>query len=127
MKEKLYRFMMGRYGNDTLNYVLLGAYLVFSIFMRNSIFSLIGLVLFGFAVYRCFSRDIWKRRSENEKFLQMSKPIRQHIKAITNNFKDKERKYFVCPSCKQVVRVPRNRGRIEIVCPTCRKHFERKS
>ena len=126
MKEKLYRFMMGRYGNDTLNYVLLGTYLVLS-FMRNSIASIIGLILFMFSLYRCFSRDIWKRRSENEKFLQLTKPIRQHIKAITNNFKDKQRKYFVCPSCQQVVRVPRHRGKIEITCPSCRKHFTRKS
>ncbi len=126
MKEKLYRFMMGRYGNDTLNYVLLGTYIVLS-FFKGFFFKIIGIILFGIALYRCFSRDIWKRRSENEKFLQSTKPIRQQIKAMTNNFKDKQRKYFVCPSCHQVVRVPRHRGKIEITCPSCRKHFTRKS
>ena len=126
MKEKLYRFMMGRYGNDTLNYVLLGTYIVSS-FFKGIIFKAFGLILFGFALFRCFSRNIWKRRNENEVFLQATKPIRQQIKAIMNNFKDKERKYFVCPSCQQLVRVPRHRGKIEITCPSCRKHFTRKS
>ena len=126
MKEKLYRFMMGRYGNDTLNYVLLGTYILLS-FFKGFLFKIIGLILFGFALYRCFSRNVWKRRSENETFLQITKPIRQHIKAITNNFKDKQRKYFVCPNCQQLVRVPRHRGKIEITCPSCRKHFTRKS
>ena len=36
-------------------------------------------------------------------------------------------KYFRCPNCKQMVRVPRGRGKITITCPTCKQQFDRKS
>ena len=128
MKEKLYRFMVGRYGNDALNTCLLILYVLFSLLSRrNSIVSYLGFGLFIFAFYRSMSRNIYKRRYENEIFLNLLKPIKPYINATKRNFTDKQRKYFVCPSCKQVIRVPRHRGLIEISCPTCHTHFERKS
>ena len=128
MKEKLYRFMYGRYGTDALNICLLILYVLLSLLSRkNSIVSFIGFGLFVFAFYRSMSRNIYKRRHENEMFLNLVKPIKPYFNATKRNFTDKQRKYFVCPSCKQVIRVPRHRGRIEICCPTCRTHFERKS
>ena len=37
--------------------------------------------------------------------------------------KDKTHKYYKCPTCKQVVRVPKGRGKIEISCPKCHTKF----
>ena len=69
MKEKLYRFMYGRYGNDALNICLLILYVLLSLLSRrNSIVSYIGFGLFIFAFYRCMSKNIYKRRHENEIF-----------------------------------------------------------
>lgn len=128
MKEKLYRFMVGRYGNDTLNVFLLIVYVLLSLLCkRNSILYYVGFGLFIFAFYRSMSRNIYKRRQENEMFLNLIKPIKPYINATKRNFTDKQRKYFVCPSCKQVIRVPRHRGKIEISCPTCHSRFVRKS
>lgn len=128
MKEKFYRFMMGRYGNDALNTFLLVLYVLLSLLTRrNSVIYNLSSVLFIYALYRFMSRNIYKRRQENEMFLRTIKPISPYINTIKNNFKDKQRKYFVCPNCKQVVRVPRNCGKIEISCPSCRTHFVRKS
>lgn len=31
---------------------------------------------------------------------------------------------FYCPSCRQKMRVPVGKGRVEITCPCCRKKFE---
>ncbi len=35
--------------------------------------------------------------------------------------------FLVCPECAQIIRVPRNKGRIEVRCPSCRKSFDAKS
>ena len=32
---------------------------------------------------------------------------------------DKEHKYFTCPNCRTVCRVPRGKGKIIITCPKC--------
>ena len=31
------------------------------------------------------------------------------------------------PECAQIIRVPRNKGKIEVRCPSCRKSFDAKS
>ena len=35
--------------------------------------------------------------------------------------------FFRCPSCKEVVRVPRGKGKIRITCPRCGYAFEKKT
>lgn len=128
MKEKFYRFMMGRYGNDAFNMFLLFVYVLFSLISRrNSIVSYLGFGFFIYALYRFMSKNIYKRRQENEMFLNLTKPFKPYITVLKRNIQDKQRKYFVCPTCKQVIRVPRHRGKIVISCPSCRNQFERKS
>ena len=40
---------------------------------------------------------------------------------------DKEHKYFTCPNCKTVCRVPRGKGKIVITCPKCGGEIRGKS
>ena len=130
MREKLARFMMGRYGNDHLNNVLIWSsliLLVLNIFINNSILSLIAYVLWGYSIFRMFSRKIYLRSNENFWFKAKTKKIRHHISAIRKGMKDKAHRYFVCPGCGQIVRVPKGRGKIEITCPSCHRQFDRKS
>ena len=35
--------------------------------------------------------------------------------------------YYRCPQCRQKLRVPRGRGRIQISCPRCGTQFIKKS
>ena len=35
--------------------------------------------------------------------------------------------HSVCPSCGSYLRVPRGKGRIQIICPRCGQRFDRKS
>ena len=35
--------------------------------------------------------------------------------------------YYRCPKCRQKLRVPRGRGRIQISCPRCGTQFIKKS
>ena len=119
MAVSLRRFMEGRYGNDKLNNAILGTALLISIlglFIRTPLLNLIAYVLMFWAIFRTLSRNTYKRYQENRKFLQFFDRIR-----------DREHKYFDCPKCRQMVRVPRGKGKISITCPRCREKFVRNS
>ena len=102
MKEKLMRFMYGRYGVDTFGKFLLWSgvilMLITSIF-HFRIFYVIGWAFVIYSYYRMFSRQTYKRALENQKFLQHTSKIR----------------------------VPKGKGKIEIRCPKCQTTFIKKS
>lgn len=117
------RFMVGRYGTDKLNMAILVAGLVASIlngFIRfpliNWTLALLSYILMGWAVFRTFSRNTYKRYQENRKYLLFLQKI-----------KDREHRYYDCPRCRQQVRVPRGKGKIAITCPKCKEKFIRKT
>ena len=128
--EKLRQLMVGRYGNDALNTVLiiLGAVLslVFSVF-RVPYGSLISLVFYVAAVWRMFSKNYTKRSAENAKFLNLSAPWRNFITKKFRQFQDKDHKYYNCPKCHNTLRVPKGRGKIKISCPHCSKEFVKRT
>ena len=41
--------------------------------------------------------------------------------------KDRQHRYYACPKCRQTVRVPRGRGKINIRCPKCGEQFVKKT
>lgn len=128
-KNKLARFFYGRYGADTLNNVLTGIYLswlitfsIVDIFINSIIFSIIGwlvtVAIFALVMFRMMSRNIYKRRRENEKFCGFFKLQR-------NKFRDrKTHVYRKCPSCKAVLRLPKAKGKHTVVCPRCKNRFD---
>ena len=123
LSAHLRNFMAGRYGTDRLNMVILSVGLVASLLSVMIKFAPVNLVLFllsygmmFWAIFRCLSRNTYKRYQENRKFLQ-----------LTGRMKDREHRYFDCPKCRQMVRVPRGKGKISITCPRCREKFVRKT
>ena len=119
----LRRFMMGRYGTDKLNMVILGAGVVASLLGMFIVFppvklllTLLSYILMGWAVFRSLSRNTYKRYRENRKYLMFLQRI-----------KDREHRYYDCPRCRQQVRVPRGKGKIAISCPKCKERFIRKT
>lgn len=126
----IYNFMRGRYGNDYLNMTLLSLGIFFwilNIFLRNVALLILINIIIVYTLYRSFSKNIWTRQKENLRFLDATKGIRNEYKVINLNLNDKQSKYFVCPRCKQLVKVPRGKGKIEISCPRCKSKFDRKS
>lgn len=137
MKQKLAKFMYGRYGADQLSraltYISL-ALIVISMFIPRSVQALrsmlIILVLFClvFSYYRTFSKKLDKRRAENARYLKLQSSIFEWWKLRRDMWKQrKEYKFFKCPSCKAVLRVPKGKGKIRIVCKKCGAAFEKKS
>lgn len=130
MKEQLYRFFYGRYGNDSLNYFLLIMYVVFyilTIISQNAFFMILANAAIIFALYRSLSRNTSRRINENRVFYRFYQPIKQRFKALIKNIKDRNYKYYVCSGCGGICRVPRKRGQITITCPRCNRSFDGRS
>lgn len=130
MKEKLYRFMQGRYGSDQLNRFLM--ILVIICFVLSlfgvSIFYVLGIALFVYAYFRMLSKNIYKRRAENSVYLRYEYKVRQKAAAFKRNMiQRKTHHIYKCPSCRQKIRIPRGKGKIEIRCPKCGQTFIKKS
>lgn len=130
MREKITRFMQGRYGNDRLGQVMLMAALacvVLSLF-RIPFISTIGLVILVLTYYRMFSRQIAKRAAENQKYMQLEWKVRVKLQKKKQSLAQRRtHRIYKCPNCKQKIRVPRNRGRIAISCRKCGTEFIRKT
>ena len=131
MKERMQRFMAGRYGNDQLNqfiFIVAIISMVLEIITRQSLFYTLTLVLLILAYVRVFSRNINKRYEENMKFLQKKDAIlnkfrkQKYYSAQRRNFH-----IYTCPQCKQKIRIPKGKGKISITCPKCRTSFIKKS
>jgi predicted RNA-binding Zn-ribbon protein involved in translation (DUF1610 family) len=79
-------------------------------------------------VFRMLSRNITARRRENDRFLRFWAPVRSRAKRRAVAFRDRgTHRYFVCPSCKTTLRVPKGRGKLQITCPRCGERFIKKS
>lgn len=128
-KEKMQQFMYGRYGTDEFARFTLYASLflcILSLFIRSALLNLLILLLLGYTYFRMFSRKIYKRHEENQKFLQIKNKVVQtlHLNRLGQM---KDYRFFKCPICKQTVRVPRGKGKIKIHCPKCHNDFIKKS
>ena len=130
MREKLQRFMWGRYGNDNFNQFLMAmamVLLIISMFLRGP-FYLLAVMVMIYAYYRMFSRQIAKRSAENQWFLRKTMKIRGAFQRKKREFAQRKQYHiYRCPGCKQKIRVPRGRGRIAITCRKCGNEFIKKS
>ena len=130
MKKWLYKIMYGRYGNDRLNTCLLWTYIAFTLaVMIMAVFSehihwgiLLALrvllwILAFVILFRMFSKDIQKRRRENERFLGFFKLLKNRIRDRKTHI------YRRCPSCKVIIRLPKAKGKHTVVCPKCKNRF----
>lgn len=136
MKEKLMRFMYGRYGNDELNqflFKLVFVSLVISLLSGRAtflgdMFYFLALIIVTFIYFRMFSKNFNKRYAERNSYLSFSNKVKLVLdKQKKLNKQKKTYAFFKCPSCKQKVRVPKGKGKISIHCPKCNVDFIKKS
>ena len=151
------RFMQGRRGLDQLGVFLFIAGFVVELagnLFRVRLIYYIGLAMFFFGIYRMFSRNIYKREEENERFLRFKARFTDRRagaggwpgRSAGNAGGDRggwnsgnangnggagpagpdKTVYCVyyCPSCQQQVRIPAGKGRVRVTCPVCKEKFE---
>lgn len=144
-REKIARFMYGRYGAgglDNFGRFLLYGSLILLIIGRfiTPVLYWIGIAALIYGYFRIFSRNVYKRSYENDKYLKVKGKIcgffsklfgkngkRERFTSRCNSYSGKTYdlayKIFKCPKCKQKLRVPRGKGRIQISCRRCGNEF----
>lgn len=130
------RMMYGRYGQDQLGIFCFAAYVVvwlISMFLRGTrialVLNVIEVMLVAAYFFRFFSRNIYKRQMENQKFLKVWNRVKNFFKFYQLRYRERNgvKKLYRCPKCRQVIRVPKGRGKIAITCPKCRFEFIKKT
>jgi predicted RNA-binding Zn-ribbon protein involved in translation (DUF1610 family) len=132
------RFMYGRNGMDQLNRALLTGYLIlFALQMLTAgilrsvmltrIVDLLLWVVMILVMFRMFSRNLPKRREENQKWVSWWYQVKSRNSGARARHADKDHKYFTCKSCGAICRVPVGKGKIIITCPKCGGKIEAKT
>ena len=128
LKNKLAQFMYGRYGTDQLYIALIGAYFVLIVantFISSTVISIFMSAVLVYTMFRALSRNVYKRRMENEKFMKIWRPIKAQGSLMIRRVKEiKTHRFRKCPHCKKVLRLPRMKGKHTVKCPCCNKEFE---
>lgn len=128
---KLNRFMSGRYGADEFSLFLLIVYFVLSVLALLpycAVLYSVALSACVFSLFRCFSRNIYRRNAERTWFLGKRAKLKSFFKRKRRIFKErKTHRFFKCKRCGAVLRVPKGKGRIEITCPKCKNKLTKKT
>lgn len=130
------RIFYGRNGIDAYSMFIFAVALLFMSVKWTWIF---GIALIAYALFRCFSKNITKRRSELWKFQSVLYAAIQYLRKHTvglrkffslQSLKLKNRKttvYFKCPRCKKILSLPRHKEKLAVTCTVCGNKFIKKT
>lgn len=130
------RIFNGRNGIDAFS-VFLFALAV--LFVLSKWTWIIAVLLIGYALFRSFSKNVYKRRQELWKYqslvMRFAKFAEKYLRKASNFFgfvslKFKNRKttvYFKCPNCRKILSLPRHKGKLAVTCTVCGHEFVRKT
>ncbi len=136
LRNKMERFMCGRYGLDQLGRFLSGALIVcllLSLFLDSrkgvgQILYFVGFFLLIWSYFRMFSKNTAKRYQENVKFLTIKNRISGPLTRSFDHLKQRRTHvFFKCPSCGQKMRTPKGQGEKHVTCPKCRTQFTKRT
>ena len=135
MREKFARFMAGRYGSDQLNrllsvlcLVLLVLAMIFNGTKVSSVLWIVSFALLMMVYFRMFSKNIYKRTAENNSYMRCRYNFLKKLRMIKERWTQrKDYKFFSCPACHTTLRVPKGKGKINIVCRKCGTSFQGKT
>ena len=131
LRQSLMRFMSGRAGIDQLGIALFYAVILLNIlslipFLR--ILSSVAFVVFVVALYRMLSRNTQQRYKENQWWLTKSAPLTTKLRQALVRFRNrKQYRYFRCPQCRAMLKLPRNVGEVTVTCGSCKHSFKKKA
>ncbi len=138
-RYRMARFFSGRTGVDALGRTATWIALILmllTMITHSNIVYLLSMACLIYSLWRMFSKNYQKRYRENQWFLTKTAGIRnvlniRNIKSTIERIKydARQRKIysiFKCPNCKQKLRAPRGRGKIEVTCSKCHTVFIKK-
>lgn len=136
-REDMRDVMSRRCGLDELNnfIILIGfIFILISLFSQKWVFTLLGAFFVILCYVRVFSKKLDKRRKENDFYMrymgrvvEVVRYIKLCVRMKMKTIKDEEYAYFVCSTCKQIVRVPKGKNKVNIRCPKCNMTFIRRT
>ena len=125
-RQRMARFMAGRNGNDNFNLFLLVCEVVLLLLgsLTGGGMFLPALFLLGYIYFRMLSRNVYKRQEENSRYLRAKYKVQSKLRLVKERWKQRrDYKFFRCPGCRNRLRLPRGKGRIQITCPRCGHRF----
>ena len=131
-RERMARFMYGRYGADKLGFFILILNIIVvtvSLFFRGTVVYTVlwsvSIVLLGLYLFRAFSRRTDRRRKENAVFIKITTKIKEFFVRQFNRVRYiKKYRYRKCKNCKTFLRLPVKKGRHTVKCPKCGSTFD---
>lgn len=130
-RERMQRFMYGRYGMDAFGKFLSWTsviLLLLSMIVKVDALYFLALAVLVYCYFRMFSRNVQKRYQENCTYYRYTNKIRNFFQRQKSYAQQRKTHHiYRCPQCKQKIRVPRGKGRIAIRCRTCGTEFIKKS
>lgn len=123
--------MYGRYGMDSLGKftIIAGvAAMLLAGWSDSLILSILAWICILYTYFRMLSRNIYKRSAENQWYLNKTHKLRSAVYREKNlMLQRKTHHIYKCPTCRQKIRIPKGKGRIEIRCPKCSTTFIKNS
>ncbi len=129
---KVQRFMMGRYGGDQLNMALLILSVVVSLVSgfvpMGWICTIVSTILIALVFFRMLSRNTSRRFKENYVFLKVWNPVKNWFRWLYLSVRYmKKNRYFLCPKCGRIACIPKEVGRVTIICKGCKHKYDKKA
>ncbi len=138
-RYKLAQFFSGRTGVDALGRTFTWVALILmllTMITHSNLIYLLAMACLIYSLWRMLSKNYQKRYYENQKFLEKTAGIRRFFSKLPSKIKyffskeriEQRKQYviFKCPSCKQKLRAPRGRGKIQVTCSKCHAQFIKK-
>ncbi len=133
IRRFLYNFFRGRNGFDQLAmtaWALSIVCLLLSFLPGTAgvVFNLLTFAAMVYTLFRILSRNVGKRAQENARYLSATAGLRRKLINLKTRFSQrKDFKFFTCPTCHTLLRVPRGKGKIQITCRKCGNRFSGKT
>ena len=125
--------MQGRYGGDNYGLFLFVTGLALMIIgaignnIPGTILMMIATAEIVFAYVRLMSKKYDKRREENRRYLYKRNSLLGTFKIVWRTLKEGRRyKFYKCPQCAVVLRLPKGAGTNGTTCHKCGKKFIKK-
>lgn len=128
LMNKLSKFFQARYGTDQLNIALFVCWFVVfvaDIFLDFWLFYFIEMFIMIYSLFRCLSKNIYKRQLENAKFMSFYNKVKKYLVQKYNSIRYHNKiLYKNCPKCHAKLRMTRKHGKHTVKCPVCKNEFQ---